>query len=115
MGALSISCPYTLNVALVAGQRSAYATTLYQMTGLSFMMTGQGSHTPTQLLCRQVGSVCGVQSSMATFSSCPVPCRHTTRGNGIAHALQQTAHEELQICMHTGTWESACSCRHPAP
>ena len=48
--------------------------TLYQTSGLNLKITGHGSHTPTQLLCRQVGSVCGVQSSIATLSSWPVPC-----------------------------------------
>ena len=53
------------------------ASTLYQTKGLSLKMTGQGSHTPTQLEWRQVGKVWGVQSSTSTDSSFPVPCVRT--------------------------------------
>ena len=38
------------------------------------LITGQGSKTPTQMECLQLGSVCGIQSSLRIVSSCCVRC-----------------------------------------
>mmetsp|Transcript_22986 Transcript_22986/g.58946 ORF Transcript_22986/g.58946 Transcript_22986/m.58946 type:complete len:235 (-) Transcript_22986:640-1344(-) len=44
----------------------------YQILG-PLKTTIQGSHTPTQIECRQLSIVCGVQSSATTDSRAPVP------------------------------------------
>ena len=49
-------------------------TVRYQILGPA-KTTGQGSHTPTQLEWRQLGSVGAVQSARPTSFSLPVPCR----------------------------------------
>ena len=60
-------------------------TVRYQILGPA-KTTGQGSHTPTQLEWRQLGSVAAVQSARSTSLSLPVPCREQNRAG---HKLMQ--------------------------
>ena len=90
-------------------------TTLYQMSGLSFRITGHGLYTPTQMECRHDGSVGAVQSAVSTRSSSPVPYSsdmHVVTGSSllnVADSHQQTILGRCIVDFHGRTLQKVVS------